>query len=136
MDNNQRGLSHTGVLGMKWGVRRAGNAIKSRVRETTKYTKNSYLHPFLTGKAERQSMDKNSFGTIARRSLVYQKTSEIKDINTRVNKMLAKKAKIKQIKTEYRKEYMRGESAAGKVFAKVTGSDKIYANTMYDLNKK
>lgn len=43
---------------------------------------------------------------------------------------------MKDIKTKYRNEYLSGKSTAGKVISKIIGSDKIYADTMYDMHKR
>lgn len=40
----------------------------------------------------------------------------------------------KAVKEKYKNEYMKGASAAGKVYAKLTGSHKYYADMMYDIN--
>ena len=43
---------------------------------------------------------------------------------------------MKDMKTKYRKEYLSGKSAVGKVISKIIGSDKIHADTMYDMHKR
>lgn len=65
----------------------------------------------------------------------YQTTKELKDVNDRVDSMLAKKTKIKDIKNKYRKEYMDKQSGVGKIITKITNSDKTYSDVMYNLNK-
>lgn len=45
------------------------------------------------------------------------------------------KLQTKLIKSQYADEYMAGLSKAGKIYAKVTAGDKIYANTRYGLDK-
>lgn len=40
----------------------------------------------------------------------------------------------KEVKKMYRKEYMKGSNIAGKIYAKYTGSHKLYADMMYDIN--
>jgi hypothetical protein len=144
-------LQHFGIPGMKWGHRKNpgafGSAIKSRIKEVGRYTKNSTLHPIITSRAANASIRGEKLGTQVRRMYVGQKTKEIKDVNDRVDVLMAKKAaekalkkaekaKIKDIKTQYRKEYMDGESKVGKIYSKLTDADKIYADVMYDLNKK
>ena len=41
----------------------------------------------------------------------------------------------KAVKEKYKQEYMKGESVVGRLYARYTGSHKIYADMMYDLNK-
>jgi len=126
----QRALSHFGVPGMKWGVRRAANGVRNQIGEAYKMQRNSLMHPFVTQKATYDSLKKGNIKTNIRRTMIFQKTSEIKDINDRVKSILANKQKIKDIKTQYRKEYMAGEKSFGKAYAKVTGADKTYADIM------
>ena len=38
------------------------------------------------------------------------------------------------VKEKYKNEYMKGASVAGKIYAKLTGSHKNYADMMYDIN--
>jgi hypothetical protein len=45
------------------------------------------------------------------------------------------KVEAKNVKQAYREQYMKGESSVGKFWAKLTGSDKYYADMMYDMNK-
>lgn len=40
----------------------------------------------------------------------------------------------KAVKQKYKDEYMKGASAAGKVYAKLTDAHKYYADMMYDIN--
>jgi hypothetical protein len=131
---SENALAHIGVRGMKWGHRKA--AITDRMHETSRYTKNSTLHPILTSRAANASIRGEKLGTQARRMYLHQTTKEMKDVSDRVDKMLAKKAKINDIKKQYAKEYMAGKSAVGKAIAKITAGDKTYADTMYNLNRK
>jgi hypothetical protein len=160
-------LAHFGIKGMHWGVRRklidigrsdgaqkpgnsiyrTGKAVSDWGKEAGKLTKNNYRHPFLTSKAARASLKSDTIGNRLRRTMVYQNTKNLRDINKRTDKLVAQKAaqralkkaekaKMKDIKTQYRKEYMAGESKAGVIYARLTQADKIYANTMYTLNDK
>ena len=40
----------------------------------------------------------------------------------------------KEVKKKYTKEYMKGSTVAGKLYAKYTGSHRLYADMMYDIN--
>ena len=83
-------LSHVGVMGMKWGVRRGAQRLGNWTKEAGKMTKNNFKHPFLTTKANRESLKADTTGNKVRRTMVYQNTKDLKDINSRVNKMVTK----------------------------------------------
>jgi hypothetical protein len=90
-------LKHVGIMGMKWGHRKA--QAKAWLKEAGTTTKNSLLHPYLTDKANKASINsEKKLGTRLRRSTVYQKTKELKDVNSRVKKMQAEKAIAKKNK--------------------------------------
>jgi hypothetical protein len=88
---------------MKWGVRRKPKkkmlSFKETVDINSQYIKNQQIHPILSSIAIRDSInaDKKT-ATKVRRILVYQKTAEIKDINSRVDIMIAKKQAKKSLK--------------------------------------
>ena len=98
-------LYHYGIPGMHWGKRggqankSGGNiqAAKSHVaswlKEAGKMTLNSYTHPILTNKANRASIASDGLKDRLRRTMVYQNTKDIKDINQRVAALLAEKKK-------------------------------------------
>lgn len=46
------------------------------------------------------------------------------------------KQQIKDIKKEYQKEFLAGQSAVGKLYSKYTGAHRGYADMMYDMNKR
>ena len=87
-------LAHVGVLGMKWGKRKGKS---SWLKEAGKVTKNNLLHPIITDKADRESKKAGSFKDNVRRTLAYQSTKDLKDINSRVDKILADKKKMKDV---------------------------------------
>ena len=156
MDNNQKALSHYGVPGMKWGIRRAASAVGRYAKETVKLNKNAYVHPILTRKALLKEAGKGSLGTAIRKGVIGRSTKELESLNkdvakmqkqkikqrqekakAKVAKMLAKKEaqqKVKDIKQNYEKEYMAGKSKVGKIISATLGTQKTYANVMYDLN--
>ena len=61
---------------------------------------------------------------------------ELSDIGKAAMKRYNDKIKTKEIKQKYRDQYMAGESAVGRIYAKFTGADKIYADLMYDINDR
>ena len=127
-------LMHYGKKGMKWGKRGVG--IKTYAKEAGKMTVNSLKHPILSNKAQAKSLKARTMKDRARRTMLYQNTKDVKDINKRVSSMLTSKRKVKDIKKQYQKEYMSGENAFGKAYASLTGSHKIYADLMYKMNNK
>ncbi len=98
MNEQNNSLQHYGVPGMKWGVRKAvkiGNTLnkginnaRKRNMETSKYAINKAFHPILSAKADVASMRGQSLGTKMRRSMLYQKTEEVRDINKRVESLI------------------------------------------------
>lgn len=156
--DNEKFLSHYGVPGMRWGHRRAaqvvgkaaitarkkiigaGKAIGERAKLAGEFQKNSFLHPIASNKAVRDASVNDSIGKQIRRSYV-QTNKELRDINARVNKILEPqrlaKQKMKDVKAKYSEEYMsQMKTKTQKLISKIGGSDKIYADLMYNLNNK
>ena len=106
--SNQKYLSHYGILGMKWGVRRQpgpdglvgksrGQAIKEWGSEAGKLTKTNLRHPGIVAKAKEESINAEpTFRNRLRRTMLYENTDNIKDVNARV----AVKLKIQKEKKE------------------------------------
>lgn len=115
---NDEPLIHWGVPGMKWGVRKA--RAKTWLKEAGKVTKNSLLHPNITNKANADSIRATkSKKELLRRTLAYQSTKDLKDVNRRVDAYLKKQKnkklkdiKVRQEKMKAAKKWM---SEAGKL---------------------
>ena len=110
---SQTDLKHYGVLGMKWGKRTA--AVKNWGKEAGKLTVNSYKHPILSDRANKESIKADpSIKSRLRRTMVYQNTKDIKDVNQRLDKMLADKAARKAQLKKMRGEKAEARKAAAK----------------------
>ena len=83
-------LMHYGVPGMKWG-KRAGNAVRSYVRDVAKYTGNSFAHPLRTSIARAELTKKSSVSQVYRQNQLFLKGSELKQMNASIAAQKGKK---------------------------------------------
>jgi len=72
----------------------ASKSPKAWLSEAGKVAINGYIHPIITNRANTQSKQAGSFGNEVRRTLLYQNTNDLRDVNQRIYKAIAdKKAK-------------------------------------------
>ena len=133
MDDNQRVLSHFGVPGMKWGVRKAAKAVGRYAKETGKLNINAYAHPILTRKALYKELGSDSFGKGLRKSLIGRSTKEMAALNNDVAKMQKQKAQQKQAKAKAKVEKMLAKKEAQQ---KVKDLKKIMKKNLWKVNLK
>lgn len=112
-------LMHYGVVGMRWGAHRS----ISKVGRDGKSERTRRIEGKLkTATKERKAADKE-----AKKHAVAKAKSFVK---------LYKESglEIAQIKSKYRDDYNKGKNLAQRVLTTITGSDKTYAQLMYDMN--
>ena len=150
-------IQHYGVPGMKWGHHKYRSTINSKIQPSDKAWGNMYK-----AKLKKEKADKNFDRAYRRDNSILRRLMADKNDNKESSERLMKAAResenankaykkakkaykiskkyekqqMKDMKTKYRKEYLSGKSAAGKVILKIIGSDKIYADTMYDMHKR
>lgn len=109
-------LYHHGVPGMRWGNRKVRNFISS-IRPTPK------------PKPAVQVID-------SRKTKYYKK--KLQKRNNEMSEVAREREQIrvKLIKSQYADEYNTGKNHVTKFLSKISGADKAYANTLYDLTKK
>ena len=155
-------IIHYGVLGIRWGHR------KAIIPSVSQVSTNRAVNKATDAKAKMQSAKKayktanKKFDKAYRNSNSWILNSQFdkKDNKRRKDEMMKaaqkaeaaqkayKKAKanyklsdkraksmVKDIKKQYRKQYMAGESFIGKMYGKVSGSDRTYADLQYEFNR-
>lgn len=113
-------IQHYGVPGMKWGRHKYISNINRKIQPSDKAWGNMYKAKLKKEKRESENANK-----------AYKKAKKAYKISKKYEKQ-----QMKDIKTKYRNSYLSGKSTVGKVISKIIGSDKIYADTMYDMHKR
>ena len=149
-------LMHYGVPGMRWGHRKnryAGVSTDGSKRRAAEKARQQMIAARKNKRVKQKEFDKafnesnklkNWFGERGARAA--DAAERAANSSNRADKQYksAKKAykaakkmanlEAKAVKEKYKEEYMKGASAAGKVYAKLTGSHKYYADMMYGIN--
>lgn len=134
-------LYHHGVKGQKWGHRKAKLELQ-KAKSTRKVANREFNRKFRSY----NSSFLNSFRTKEEKSAAGDRAIKAGAKAEKANKaykrakkkykfaVKADKIKMKDLEKKYRKEYMSGQSKVGKAISKLTGSDRIYANIMADMD--
>lgn len=148
-------LYHYGVPGMKWGRRKArpvkggqsSSAAYLRMQKA-KENKNTARRSFNSAYRHDRSLIRRSQFDKADNKRSSQELMKAAQKSNKADKEYKKakkayksvkkheKQKVKDIKAKYSKEYLSGKSPAGKAMSKMLGTDRNYANTMYDMEKR
>lgn len=147
-------LYHYGVLGMKWGRRKARpikggqpssaaylrmQKAKSNKKIASRSFNSAYRHD--RSLIRRSQFDKEDNKRSSQELMKAAQKSYKADMEYKKAKKAYKsvkkheKQKVKDIKAKYSKEYLSGKSPVGKAMSKMLGTDKNYANIMYDMEK-
>lgn len=148
-------LYHYGVPGMKWGRRKAG-PIKGGQSSSAAYMKmqkakankkaasRSFNKAYRNDRSliRRSQFDKADNKRSSQELMRAAEKSNKADKEYKKSKKAYKsvkkyeKQKVKDVKAKYSKEYLSGKSTAGKAVSKILGTDRNYANIMYDMEKR
>lgn len=146
-------LMHYGIKGMKWGVRKdpdrqSVRTARAEYREANRDYNETYKraydystrHPIsqYIRKSRHYNKSNELWGDVWEKSRISRdkKTAYKKAKKDYRNNKRAEKINAKEIKSQYRAQYNKGKSRAARIVIGITGSDKIYADTMYNLDKK
>ena len=148
-------LYHYGVPGMKWGRRKArpvkggqsSSAAYLRMQKA-KANKKAASRSFNSAYRHDRSLIRRSQFDKADNKRSSQELMKAAQKSNKADKEYKKakkayksvkkneKQKVKDIKAKYSKEYLSGKSPTGKAISKILGTDRNYADTMYDMEKR
>ena len=140
-DSNE--LYHYGVPGMRWGHRKAKAQLQVAKKQWKKANKefdkayrdnNSWLLNMQFDKKDKQKRSQAMMDAASKAEKANRKYKRAKKAYKMVKKL--EKQKVKDLQKKYQKEYLSDKSSVGKVVSKFLGSDKVYAKTMADMDKR
>ena len=140
-DSNE--LYHYGVPGMRWGHRKAKAQLQVAKKQWKKANKefdkayrdnNSWLLNMQFDKKDKQKRSQAMMDAASKAEKANRKYKRAKKAYKMVKKL--EKQKVKDLQKKYQKEYLSDKSSVGKVVSKFLGTDKVYAKTMVDMDKR
>lgn len=152
--NNFNELYHYGVPGMKWGHRKAQPIVSGSVRaakvkmQQAKANKkaasksfnkayrndSSIIRQLQFNKADNKRSYKDLETAAAKSYKADKEYKKLKKAYKSVKKM--EKQKVRDIKNKYAAEYRNDKSPVGQIISRMLGTDKNYADMMYNANRK
>ena len=148
-------LMHYGIPGMRWGHRKARpikggqsssaaylrmQKAKSNKKIASRSFNSAYRHD--RSLIRRSQFDKADNKRSSQELMKAAQKSNKADMEYKKAKKAYKsvkkheKQKVKDMKAKYSKEYLSGKSPASQAISKMLGTDKNYANIMYDMEKR